>query len=365
MKDLKLYVAGGCEEHGRNCFLLRSGNCAILFDCGVLMEGSGVQYPLLDSQMVRDVKWMFLSHSHADHSGAIDFLESLGFRGTYAMSNMTFGQLKDVPERCRIIDIAGPAMMWQELGDGLRMRWGWSGHCFGAVWYQVDMCGPVVLFSGDYTEHSPLYACTPIRSLQAELAILDCAYGDDSRLFAEHVRLLLGVVGSYVGNGVSVIFPVPRHGRGLELMLLLRQRFPQSPIYLDATLLSQVRQLTAFRSDSFHPLSEARPNGFVFLADPQLRQGLSPLPRGLAEKSVVLLSGTCEDGSPAQRLLMDGQAIFCRYPVHQNMRDIEELVSRNRFGKVLLTHAPAGSFDELLLDDRYCVCSPGLGLIVV
>lgn len=364
MNSLKLYVAGGCEEHGRNCFLLQGELGSILFDCGVLMDGRSVEYPLLDARLVKDVKWMFLSHSHADHSGAIGYLESLGFQGIYAMTNMTFGQLKDIPERCRIIDIASSPMEWQELGDGMRMRWGWSGHCFGSVWYQVVLGGASILFSGDYTEHSPLYSCTPIRSVKADLAILDCAYGDDPRSFAEYASLLLGTVGLYVNSGSPVIFPVPRHGRGLELMLLFQRRFPQLPLYADDTLLVQARRLTVLKGDAIRPLNEARPGGCVFLADPQLYNGLSCLPPRINGRGVVILTGTCEQGSLSQDLLMNGQATFCRFPVHQNLRDVRELVAKNSFDKILLTHAPAGTFDEVLPNERFCVCPPGMGMVV-
>lgn len=61
----------------------------------------------------------------------------------------------------------------------ISFQWGRSGHCAGSVWYHFTENESSVFFSGDYTENTQVYACDPIRDRQADLAVLDCAYGFD------------------------------------------------------------------------------------------------------------------------------------------------------------------------------------------
>ena len=70
---MELYIAGGVGEHGRNCFFLQNGGDAILVDCG-LMAGSDDPLPRLTESQIRKLKAVFLTHSHADHTGALPWL---------------------------------------------------------------------------------------------------------------------------------------------------------------------------------------------------------------------------------------------------------------------------------------------------
>ena len=60
---MELYIAGGCREHGCNCFLIRGSRYYILLDCG---EGLGntPQLPSLLKEDIEKIRYIFLSHSH-------------------------------------------------------------------------------------------------------------------------------------------------------------------------------------------------------------------------------------------------------------------------------------------------------------
>lgn len=34
---MELFIAGGCGEHGRNCFYVEQNSAAFLVDCGLLL----------------------------------------------------------------------------------------------------------------------------------------------------------------------------------------------------------------------------------------------------------------------------------------------------------------------------------------
>ena len=75
---MKLHIAGGCGEHGRNCFRVETASQSFLVDCGV-MAAAQDPWPRLSPETVPELKAVFLTHSHADHSGALNHLAELGF----------------------------------------------------------------------------------------------------------------------------------------------------------------------------------------------------------------------------------------------------------------------------------------------
>ena len=343
---MELLIAGGVGEHGRNCFYVRGENICFLVDCGK-MAGSAQPYPKLSPAQIRAVQYVFLTHSHADHTGALPWLLEQGFSGTVVASEETFQQLPfTLPDTKPLHSFQPP--------EGLRLRWGRSGHCPGSVWYQFELEGRTLLFSGDYTETSLVYPADPIRRIQAALAVIDCAYGTDPRSpellrfdFLMHAAALLS-------SGKPLLLPVPKYGRGLELLLLLRRARPKTPVFGDAHFLHQLDRLQADRfwltpaacdmlaGATVQPLTCVPPSGVCFLSDPQLR---APESRILAEEFLaaggsIIMTGTPEHGSYSEALLQAQKMDYLRYPVHQNIAQYRALLRENRFSQAIPYHTP-------------------------
>lgn len=67
---MELFIAGGCGEHGRNCFYVEQNSAAFLVDCG-LLAGAEDDLPRLTAEQIQKLRAVFLTHSHADpHRGA-------------------------------------------------------------------------------------------------------------------------------------------------------------------------------------------------------------------------------------------------------------------------------------------------------
>ena len=82
------------------------------------------------------------------------------------------------------------------------------------MWYAFGLEGQRLFFSGDYTEHSPVYAVDPVRGQTARLAVLDSAYGPDPRSDGAMRQDFLDAVSPWASAGQPVLFPVPKYGRG-------------------------------------------------------------------------------------------------------------------------------------------------------
>ena len=349
---MKLTVGGGCGEHGRNCFLVESEHVDFIVDCGI-MPGVEDPYPRLSDAQIKTAKWLFITHSHIDHTGAYTWLCERGFSGCVIMTRETAGQLAFSPKRLYLIDDMAPAMSSLPLKDKLSVTWGKSGQCAGSVWYDFCVEDKRILFSGDYVEDTLVYRCDPIRNFFDDIAVLDSAYGDAEQTPADYRDALVELVKSFLRQKRTILFPVPRYGRGLELLLLLHKYFPNVPYMLDAHLEGEISRLQKIedwikpeamielqRIPYINNDAAQRDNGFVFLSDPQLKsaEGQKFAGKITDMDGKIIITGNADMGSHSEKLLMCDRALPSRYAVHMSNADRIALEKQNHFANVVPYH---------------------------
>ncbi len=299
---MKIIFAGGVGEHGRNCFLLQHEHINILLDCG-LKKGPIVEYPVLASDQIKALDFIFITHSHADHSGAIAWIQNRGCKAKLVMTSMTKQQIEYTGDGIYLDTNKGN----MELSPYLSFSWGRSGHCDGSVWYRLTIGNSNILYSGDYQEHSLAYTCDTIRNQFADVAILDCAYGNRPLRIEESIQRLKKVVATNQFEGQRTLFPVPKFGRGKDLELLFNK------------------------------------NSWVsYIKNPQLKGGLPP---AFADCRVVF-TGSVERGSFAEQAVLDGTAQLIYYPVHMTLDDVQLLRSLNNFKHTVVFHSGLAFFED-------------------
>ena len=203
---MQLYIAGGCGDQGRNCFYIEGDRHAFIVDAGTSTDGLD-RLPDLSPEMIRRAEYLFVTHSHKDHTGAIEYLENNGFTGPVLMSNQTYQQIHYKPKNTMILDSTAPEL---SLDGELSLRWGRTGHCAGAVWYYITVDGKRLFFSGDYRENDTFYRCDAVRGLTADLAVIDSAYSRMDR--AEDMRKAVAdaVKDILAASGIGAILPTKR-----------------------------------------------------------------------------------------------------------------------------------------------------------
>ena len=195
-----------------------------MVDAGKMKEKPDKPFPELTDGQIRSIDYLFLTHCHTDHTGAIGFLEDRGFRGTIVGTSAT---LRNIPPfRSKLIvleDYSGPNTEIR-IHPELSVLWGRAGHCIGSVWYRFKSAGKALLFTGDYEEQSIAYTCDAIRDMDADLAVIDCAYGHEAEDAREHWVMLNDLLDNLAGKGKPLLFPVPSHGRGFDIIRMLSDR---------------------------------------------------------------------------------------------------------------------------------------------
>ena len=340
---MKLKIAGGCGEHGRNCFFVDTDTGSFLVDCGI-MQGSDKPFPRLTSDEIRRLSYVFLTHSHADHTGAIPWLYENGFYGKVIASAATLRQLSfPLSNAVSLEEISSEKR--GKIG-GIELKYGRAGHCVGSVWYHFFIGEKSVFFSGDYTENSLVYHCDNIRGRTADIAVLDCAYGKDTRGFDEYCGELLSKVSELKVKYKTLVFPVPKYGRGLDLLKLFGERLPGLICGGDPHFIQQLEKTPKerfyYKNLDFTAISSEQEHcDILFLSDPQLRSETS---RNIVEKILsqggfAVMTGTVEQGSFSERFIRAGKMELLRYPVHQNYNEYMALAEKNNFRCTIPYHS--------------------------
>ena len=341
---MRMKIAGGCGEHGRNCFYVETMAVTFLVDCGLMAGEEDGGYPRLTETEIQRIDYVFLTHSHADHTGAIPWLAEKGFHGNVVATKETLEQLPFEVKGLMTLE------QFQDTETPLTMQYGRSGHCVGSVWYQFECEGKSLFFSGDYVEKNFVHEIDLIRGKTADIAVIDCAYGSDRTSFEGYYRELIKTVRKLKKEHKTLLFPVPKYGRGLELYWLLKRKFPKWTFSADMHF---IKQLLSFENSSWKKngievageiflYSEEHQTDVVFVSNPQLRgtQAQEIANAVIENDGYAIMTGTTEPGTMSEQLLQEGKMSMCRFPVHLNYPQFCKVAMENSFGQIIIYHSP-------------------------
>lgn len=360
----KLIFKGGYGEHGRSCFLVQYNVAGRFYmvDCGI-MDSDPFPYPDLSEEELCKVDYLFLTHCHKDHSGALSYIISKGFSGWLVTSHMTVSLEKI--QYNKVINLSlDPAIQNAIFLDGIWMEYGSSGHCPGGLWFHMEDALGSCFFSGDYQANTLLYRCDAVEGMKADIAVIDCAHHQTEQNAEELRKDLEQEINGLLNSGHQVILPVPKYGRGIEMLCMLKQSFPNANIKVDTDFvyyskemlqedywyqkeaLGKVKELLtaswnnviSTNLDKFHKTDF----DILLLADTHLQKESNQkyVENAVEKNCTLMITGRMKKDSLPSRLYQEGKAVRCMYPHHQSRGDVRKMISENEFTLIYPYHNP-------------------------
>ncbi|MDP3792626.1 MAG: MBL fold metallo-hydrolase [bacterium] len=272
---MRLSFHGAAQQVTGSNFLLDFGGLKILVDCG-LFQGSKFAETLNYSPFPynpKDIDFVLLTHSHADHSGRLPKLYKDGFRGKVFATKPTvdlsaialednLGLIKDEAKKDGHDPLFSSGDLHQvfllvqgveygeeiNLGDNVKAVLHDAGHILGSAIIEVnwtdDKTGELrsIYFSGDLGNYPvPLLKHYDMPN-QADYIVVESTYGD--RLHekkSDKKEILRQVIEETIKKGGTVMIPTFAIERTQELVyelneLVEHEDLPRIPIFLDSPL---------------------------------------------------------------------------------------------------------------------------------
>lgn len=266
---MKITFYGGTKIVTGANYLLDSGKKKILVDCG-LFQGSkyaeGMNYEKF-AYDASEIDYVFVTHSHTDHSGRLAKLYKDGFRGELIASKPTLDMIRiALPDNMNLIkeeaardgheplfnaeDLNGVLSLARgvdyeekiELGDGITTQLLDAGHILGSSIVEISFEGKKIYFSGDLgNPPTPLLQPT-VFVKNADYVVIESAYG--SRIHEDKIErreILEKVIDETISHGGTLMVPSFAMERTQELLyeineLMNHNRIPHVPVFVDSPL---------------------------------------------------------------------------------------------------------------------------------
>ncbi len=310
---MKIQFIGAAQEVTGSCTLLEVSGRYYLIDCG-MEQGIDVFQNVALPIPPSEIRAVFLTHAHIDHSGMLPRLYKDGFRGIIYATEATVRladimlrdsahiQMLEAEWKNRKAERAGEESftptydMDDALGAisllegvaygkkitaaaGVELRFTDIGHLLGSaaieLWLREGEITKKIVFSGDVGNTDQPIIKDPAPVSDADYLVLESTYGN--RLHApavDTVETLAAYIDETLSRGGNVIIPSFAVGRTQELLYAIREikacglsRHKRFPVYVDSPLAIEATEI----------FSKCNPADFDEETQALIRAGIDPI----------------------------------------------------------------------------------------
>lgn len=339
-----------------SCHLIEFKNKKILLDCG-LFQGKDEKLNFEEFEISpSEIDYVFLSHSHIDHSGRIPLLVKKGFNGSIYCSKPTYDlcgimlidsayiQETEAEWKNRKAVRSGKKLekpLYTQLdaehslkyfkpveyeqivvvNEDLTIKFSDAGHILGSsiieMWFNDDKGMIKVVYSGDLGMKEKPLLNDPSKIDSADYIIIESTYGnrihDD---IEQRTKELINIILKTIQRGGNVIIPSFAVGRTQELIYELNKYYDchldefcingnplkDIPVYIDSPLATKATEIFKRNAHVFDDeareliLNGNNPLEFENLHFTQSVEESMKLNLSLVPKIIISASGMCEAG---------------------------------------------------------------------
>lgn len=365
---MKLRIHGGIGEKGRTCIGIEHGGTRLLLDVGVDTSAQGAAYhPAIARAELERIDAIIVTHAHEDHVAALGWCLANGFSGRILMTaesatetDATLAAYATPQERSlaktATVEIIAPGADFA-IGP-IAIQTGRSGHVVGGIWCHLSAGGRSLGYCGDVVPDSPVFAMDPLPP--CDLLLVDASYGTD--------RIPADARGAAIKRWLAAhpqgaVLPTPLSGRSVELIGLIDTPIAIHPSMREA--LAQQVSASAWLKPGIADTLSARfaealvweegqplPAAALLVDDGMGLAGPSKaaLTQARHERHPVLLTGGIPKGSPADTMLITGEADWLRFPTHPTLPENIAIAAVSGASRVLAHSCDAATAAALAND---------------
>lgn len=288
---MKLTFYGAAKAVTGSCHCLEACGKKILIDCGLQQGRDEIDNTALPFSP-GDIDFVFVTHSHIDHSGRLPLLAKLGYNGDIICTRLT-GQLmwimlrdsahiqesdaawlnqkgkragKDLIEPLYTLEDVDTVMRQTvtheyndiiQLTPDIKFRFTDAGHLLGSAfiefWINEDGKKTKIVFSGDIGNKNQPIICDPSKVEEADYVVMETTYGNRNHenISFDYTKELAQIIDSTLSKGGNIIIPSFAVGRTQELLFFIREMKeqglvksnPNFKVYLDSPLAEDATEI--------------------------------------------------------------------------------------------------------------------------
>ncbi len=344
---MELKFLGGARMVTGSCFYLECNALKMLVECGLSQgeDADEINRTEFDFRP-EEIRYIFITHAHLDHSGMLPRITREGFRGRilttpatrdlleFMLSDSAHIQENDALWMTRkaeragmppvsplytIDDVRNVMELFETktyntvfpLGNGVKYRFVEAGHILGSgsleLWFQDGAQEKKIVFSGDIGKRGNPILQDPSAPAAADFIVMESTYGNRlHKPLKDSIDELAEAIKTTFKKGGNVYIPSFAVGRTQDLLYILNdlvreKKLPGLQVYIDSPLAEEATKVYLAHPELFD--DEAKRLFAKLDFDPAVRlhfvqnvQGSMALNKIKSGIVVIAGSGMCDGG---------------------------------------------------------------------
>lgn len=268
MEKTRISFYGGVGEVGRSAALIESGEKNLLLDAGIKL-GEQIEFPLIPEDKFGEIRNIFISHAHLDHSGFLPHIYAKEFappkvfltkptRDLMGVLLSDYLKIQKIKEQVlhfseneinEVMQHSQMAEFGKPFNADFDITLHNAGHILGSAMALVENKEKKILYTGDISLRNTRIMEGAHKGLHADTLIVESTYGGKEDVLPsakDSMKKFVESINETLKEGGFVLVPSFAVGRAQEILLALEDymrsgALTKAPIYIDGMISKAMR----------------------------------------------------------------------------------------------------------------------------